>query len=325
MKAVLARTFGPIESLVVGELPDPVVSAGQVVIEVAAAGVNYPDLLVVGGKYQILPQPPFIPGKEASGVVMAVGTDVATCRVGDRVMALVEHGAYCQRLLAPAANCFVLPESMEMNEAAAFGLTLQTAYFALVVRGALTSGETVLVTGAAGGVGMACIQLAHALGATVIAGVSSQEKAAAARAAGADHVIDLSGEGLRDRIRNDVRALTGGKGADVICEVVGGDVFNGACARWPGAAASWCWGSPAAAFRRSRPIICCSRIFPSLDCTGATTGSGIPSGCAAVTKFCSTYIGKDCSAPRFQLLTLSSKWWKRCGSCATGWSKARSF
>ena len=236
MKAVIARSFGPIESLVVEELPDPVVGHGQVVIDVAAAGVNYPDLLVVGGKYQILPQPPFIPGKEAAGVVLAVGPDVATCRVGDRVMALVEHGAYCQRLLAPAANCFVLPEDMGMNEAAAFGLTLQTAYFALVARGGLTSGETVLVTGAAGGVGMACAQLARALGATVIAGVSSQEKAAAARAAGADHVIDLSGEGLRDRIRNDVRALTGGKGADVICEVVGGDVFNG-CLRalaWSG-------------------------------------------------------------------------------------------
>jgi NADPH2:quinone reductase len=180
MKAVIARSFGPIESLVVAELPNPVVGPGQAVIDVVAAGVNYPDLLVVGGKYQILPQPPFTPGKEAAGVVLAVGSGVTTCRVGDRVMAFVEHGAYCQRLLAPAANCFVLPESMGMNEAAAFGLTLQTAYFALAVRAGLKSGETVLVTGAAGGVGMACVQLARALGATVIAGVSSQASHAGA-------------------------------------------------------------------------------------------------------------------------------------------------
>jgi NADPH2:quinone reductase len=236
MMAVIAHSFGSIESLVVGELPDPVAGPGQVVIDVAAAGVNYPDLLVVGGKYQILPQPPFTPGKEAAGVVLAVGAGVDTCRVGDRVMALVEHGAYCQRLLAPAANCFVLPESMGTTEAAAFGLTLQTAYFALVVRAGLMAGETVLVTGAAGGVGMACVQLARALGATVIAGVSSPEKAAVARASGAAHVIDLSGEGLHDRIRQEVRALTDGKGADVICEVVGGDVFDG-CLRalaWSG-------------------------------------------------------------------------------------------
>lgn len=236
MKAVVARSFGPIESLEIAELPDPVAGPGQVVIDVAAAGVNYPDLLVVGGKYQILPQPPFTPGKEAAGVVSAVGADVDTCRVGDRVMALVEHGAYCQRLLSPAANVFVLPESMDMIEAGGFGLTLQTAYFALVVRGGLTAGETVLVTGAAGGVGLACVQLARALGATVIAGVSSPEKADIARAAGAAHVVYLAGDNLRNRIREDVRALTDGKGADVICEVVGGDVFDG-CLRalaWSG-------------------------------------------------------------------------------------------
>jgi len=236
MKAVVARAFGSIESLEVADWPDPVASAGQVVIAVAGAGVNYPDLLVVGGKYQILPQPPFIPGKEAAGVVLAVGDGVDTCRVGDRVMALVEHGAYCQRLLAPAANCFVLPETMDMTEAAGFAMMFQTAYFALVVRAGLMPGETVLVTGGAGGVGLACIQLARALGAKVIAGVSSAEKAAVVRAVGASHVIDLAGEGLRDRIRSDVRALTDGKGADVVCEVVGGEVFDG-CLRaltWSG-------------------------------------------------------------------------------------------
>lgn len=236
MKAVVARSFGPIEALEIAELPDPVTGPGQAVIDVIAAGVNYPDLLVVGGKYQILPSPPFTPGKEAVGIVSAVGAGVDTCRIGDRVMALVEHGAYCQRLVAPAANVFVLPDGMDWVEAAGFGLTLQTAYFALVVRGDLKAGETVLVTGAAGGVGLACVQLAHALGAKVIAGVSSPEKADVARNAGAGHVIYLTGDNLRNRIREDVRALTDGKGADVICEVVGGDVFDG-CLRalaWSG-------------------------------------------------------------------------------------------
>lgn len=228
MKAVLARAFGPIETLEVAELPDPTPGPGQVVVDVAAAGVNFPDLLVVGAKYQILPTPPFIPGKEAAGVVSAVGADVTTCAVGDRVLALVEHGAYCERLLAPAANCFVLPDGMSLTEAAGFALTYQTAWFALVTRGGLRPGETVLVTGAAGGVGLACVSLARALGATVIAGVSSPAKGEVARAGGAHHVIDLSQDGLRDRIRQEVRALTGGTGADVVCEVVGGDVFDGA-------------------------------------------------------------------------------------------------
>ena len=236
MKAVVARSFGPIESLEIADLPDPVPGPGEVVTDVVAAGVNYPDLLVVGGKYQILPKPPFTPGKEAAGIVSSVGLGVDTCRVGDRAIVLVEHGAYCERLLAPAANVFVIPENMDMIEAAGFALTLQTAYFALVVRAGLAAGESVLVTGAAGGVGLACVQLAHALGATVIAGVSNTQKGDVARAAGAAHTIDLAGNNLRDRIRHDVRALTNGKGADVICEVVGGDVFDG-CLRalaWSG-------------------------------------------------------------------------------------------
>lgn len=228
MKAVLARSFGPIENLEVAELPDPAPGPGEVVVDVAAAGVNYPDLLVVGGKYQILPTPPFIPGKEAAGVVSAVGEGVDTCRVGDRVLALVEHGAYCERLRAPAANCFVLPEAMGTIEASVFALTYQTAWFALVTRAAMRPGDAVFVTGAGGGVGSACVALARALGGQVIAGVSTPEKAALARAAGAHHVIDLSQDNLRDRIREEVRAVTGGKGADVICEVVGGDVFDGA-------------------------------------------------------------------------------------------------
>src|SRR3974377_747262 len=212
MKAVVARAFGPIEKLEVAELPNPVAGPNQVVIDVTAAGVNYPDLLVVGGKYQILPKPPFTPGKEAAGIVSSVGPGVAPCRVGDRAIVLVEHGAYCERLLAPAANVFVIPENMDMIEAAGFARTLQPAYFALVVRAGLAAGESVLVTGAAGGVGLACVQLAHALGATVIAGVSNTQKGDVARAAGAAHTIGLAGDNIRDRIGPDVPAAHTRKG-----------------------------------------------------------------------------------------------------------------
>lgn len=228
MKAVVAHAFGAIEALRLQEWPDPVPGPGEVVVDVMAAGVNFPDLLVTGGQYQILPTPPFIPGKEAAGIVSAVGGGVQTCAIGDRVLVLVESGAYCERLLAPQANCFVLPRQMDFLEAAGFALAFQTAHFALVDRANLQAGEVVLVTGAAGGVGLGCVQLAKALGARVLAGVSTADKGRVARAAGADAVIDLSQPDLRNAIREDVRALTDGRGADVVLEIVGGDVFDGA-------------------------------------------------------------------------------------------------
>jgi len=228
MKAVVAHAFGAIEQLRLEDWPDPLPGPGEVVIDVVAAGVNYPDLLVTGGRYQILPTPPFIPGKEAAGVVSAVGAGVHTCASGDRVLAMVESGAYCERLRAPQANCFVLPARMGWLEAAGFALAFQTAHFALVERAQLQPGETVLVTGAAGGVGLACVQLAKALGARVLAGVGTPDKGRVAQAAGADAVVDLARADLRDALRADVRALSGGRGADVILDVVGGDVFDAA-------------------------------------------------------------------------------------------------
>lgn len=227
MKAVVAHAFGAIEELRLEEWPDPAPGPGEVVVDVVAAGVNFPDLLVTGGLYQILPTPPFIPGKEAAGIVSALGDGVRSCAVGDRVSLLVEHGAWCERVRAPQANCFVLPSRMGFEEAAGFSLVFQTAHFALVDRASLRPGESVFVTGAAGGLGLACVQLAKALGARVIAGVSTEEKGRVARAAGADEVVDLSGPALKDSIRDDVRAATGGKGADVVLEIVGGDVFDG--------------------------------------------------------------------------------------------------
>lgn len=228
MKAVMVSVLGAIEDLSVVDLTDPVPGPGEVLVAVVAAGVNYPDLLVVQGRYQNRPPLPFIPGKEAAGIVQAVGSGVDSCQAGDRVLVFVEYGAYCEQLVAPESSCFVVPDEMDLVEAAAFGLAYQTAYFALVERAALKAGETVLVTGAAGGVGLACVQLARALGARVIAAVSSSEKAELAKSAGADSVVDLSPGNLRDLIRDEVRTLTNGKGADVVCEIVGGDVFDGA-------------------------------------------------------------------------------------------------
>lgn len=228
MRAVVAHAFGAVEGLRLQDWPDPVPGPGEVVIDVMAAGVNFSDLLVTGGRYQILPTPPFIPGEEAAGIVRSVGEEVHHCAVGDRVLAVVESGAYGERLRAPQSNCFVLPPRMDFLEAAGFALVFQTAHLALVDRANLQPGEAVLVTGASGGVGLACVQLAKALGARVLAGTSRADKARVVRAAGADAIVDLSGADPGNSMRDAVHALTGGKGVDVVAEIVGGDVFEGA-------------------------------------------------------------------------------------------------
>lgn len=228
MKAVLVREFGAPETLRVEDIPVPVQRAGEVLIDVYAAGVNFPDMLVMAGRYQILPQRPFVPGKECAGVVRAVGGAVTTVQPGDRVLAWMEHGAFAEVAVAPQANCFVLPAAMSYAEAACFGLVYQTAHFALVTRAAVRAGEVVLVTGATGGVGLAAVQLGKALGATVIAAVSTAEKAAIAKQHGADATVDASAPDLRDSLREQVRGATGGRGADVVIDQVGGDVFDAA-------------------------------------------------------------------------------------------------
>src|SRR5688572_7445821 len=190
MKALLVRQFGALDGLVIEERPTPQPAEGQVLIDVHAAGVNFPDLLVIQGKYQFLPALPFSPGKECAGVVRSVGTGVTQLEPGNRVLAQVEFGAYAQQVATKAVNCHVIPPAMSFPEAAAMGLTYMTAHFALVERARMQPGETVLVTGAAGGVGLATVQVAKALGATVLAAVSTADKAAAAKANGADHIID---------------------------------------------------------------------------------------------------------------------------------------
>jgi NADPH2:quinone reductase len=220
MRAALVEDFGPPKSLVTGELPDPVAGEGEVLIEVAAAGVNFPDILVVAGSYQILPERPFSPGKEVAGTVRAVGAGVDTFAVGDRVLAQVEHGGYAELVAVPEPQVVALPDGVPFTDAAAFGLGTITAHFALVRRAQLQAGEVVLVTGAGGGVGSAGVQIAKALGATVIAVAQDETRAALAKEQGADHVL-LAGGALKD----EVFALTGGHGADVVLEMVGGDVF----------------------------------------------------------------------------------------------------
>jgi len=235
MKALVVKQFGAPETLVIEERPTPVPGTGEVLVDVHAVGVNFPDLMVIAGTYQILPPLPFIPGKECAGIVNSVGPCVTLVKPGDRVMVLIEYGAFAQQVVAKQVNCHAIPDAMSFPEAAAMGLSYMTAYFALVERAQLKRGETVLVTGAAGGVGLAAVQLAKALGATVLAAVDSPQKAAVAKANGAEHVIDTTVADLRNALREEVFAATAKRGADVILDQVGGELFD-ACLR----AIAWC-------------------------------------------------------------------------------------
>src|SRR4051812_45577353 len=226
MKALLVHEHGPIESLQLGEAPDPVPKVGEVLVDVRAASINFPDLLVIGGTYQKLPARPFSPGKDFAGVVAAVGEGVTKCKPGDRVSAQIEFGAYAEKCVVRAANCHRIPDSMSFADAAAMGLTYLTAHFSLNERARYQPGETVLVNGAAGGVGIAAIQVAKAQGATVVASVSSEKKADLARAHGADHVVRTDVPHLNESFRKQVFDAVGNRGVDIIIDPVGGDVFN---------------------------------------------------------------------------------------------------
>jgi len=226
MRAVIVREVGPADTHRVEEVADPVPGPGQVVVDLHAIGVNYPDMLVVEGKYQLLPPTPFSPGKEGAGVVSALGEGVTGLRVGERVSLQTEYGAYAQRIAVRAATVYPMPESIGFEEAAALGLTYQTAHFALRERAALVPGESVLVTGASGGVGLAAVELAKAMGARVLAGVTSEAKGRLALEHGADAAVDLSAENLRESLRDQVARALGGGGVDVVVDNVGGEAFT---------------------------------------------------------------------------------------------------
>ena len=199
---------------------------GEVVVQNAAIGVNFPDLLVISGDYQIRPALPFSPGKECSGTVIKVGEGVSNLHEGDRVLVQVEYGAYAEQVRAPALSCYRLPEDMGFARAITLGLTYQTAWFALRDRAHVAGGETVLVTGASGGVGLATVQIAKAFGAMVIAGVRSDAQAAFVRKHGAEQLVRLDDPDLRDSLKDHVLKMTHDHGADVIVETVGGHVFD---------------------------------------------------------------------------------------------------
>jgi NADPH2:quinone reductase len=228
MRAIVVDGFGPPEQLRVDEVAEPTPRADEVLVAVHAAPVNYVDLLVIGGNYQFLPPFPFIPGKGPAGVVVALGKDVTSLCVGDRVLAMAEQGGYAEAVTVRADQCYRLPAAMSFTEGASLSLVYDTAWFALRDRARLESGETVLVLGASGGVGRAAIQLGHAMGARVLAGILRPEWAACVRAAGADAVIDLSAPDLRDSLRAQVYAVTEGCGADIILDPLGGAIFEAA-------------------------------------------------------------------------------------------------
>ena len=222
MKAVLCKTLGPARDLVLEDVASPQPRKNEILLDVQAAGVNFPDTLIIEGKYQFQPPLPFSPGGEAAGVVAAVGEKAGAFKVGDRVMALTGWGAFAEQVAVPFYNVLPIPASMDFTTAAAFGMTYGTSMHALRQRGQLQAGETLLVLGASGGVGLAAVEIGKAMGARVIAAASSAEKLAVAKAAGADELIDYSQANLREEIKR----LTGGQGVDVIYDPVGGELFE---------------------------------------------------------------------------------------------------
>ncbi|MDA9451212.1 MULTISPECIES: NADPH:quinone oxidoreductase family protein [unclassified Bradyrhizobium] len=222
MKAIVCRRFGPIEELRWEDISRPALGSRQVRVAVKVASLGFMDVLMAQGLYQLKPDLPYTPGACGAGEVVEVGSEVREVAPGDRVSFLNYFGAFAEEVVTDVNTVVALPPSLDFEQAATFRLTYSPAYFALVERVNLRSGETLLVTGAAGGVGMAAIRLGKALGATVIASIGSDGKRDAVLRAGADHVINYSTEDLRTV----VKSLTAGKGADVILDVVGGDVFD---------------------------------------------------------------------------------------------------
>ena len=220
MRALLCKQFGPPETLVVEDIAAPEIGPDDVRIDVQAAAVNFPDSLIIENKYQTKPELPFSPGGELAGVVSAVGDNVNHVAVGDDVIAFTTYGAFAEQVAAPADRVIPMPPGVDHVTASAFVMTYGTTYHALADRAALQSGESLLVLGASGGVGLAAIEIGKALGAHVIAAASSTEKLDVCREHGADEVINYVDEDLKDAIK----ARTDGKGVDVVYDPVGGDM-----------------------------------------------------------------------------------------------------
>jgi NADPH2:quinone reductase len=225
MKAVVVLAFGDVDSARFEEVVDPRPGVGQILVDAKAVDVNFPDILYIEGRYQDRPELPFSPGLGATGRVAEVGAGVEAFSPGQRVLVLPRYGAYAEKVLVAANECFPLPADVPFDIGAALGLVYQTAFFALIDRGKLAAGDVVLVLGASGGVGMAAIQLARAMGArSVIAATRGSDGADFVRKVGADVVVDSSAENLRTRFRAAVLEQSSGHGADVVIDPVGGDV-----------------------------------------------------------------------------------------------------
>ena len=222
MKAILCKEHGDPEVLVLEDIAEPALAKGQVRIAVRACGVNFPDVLMVAGKYQMQPTMPFAPGAELAGEVVETAEGVTHVQPGQRVLAMTGFGGMAEQVCVPSHQVMPIPDDMPYETAAAFMLTYGTSYHALKQRAQLQADETLLVLGAAGGVGLAAVELGHLLGAKVIAAASSAEKLEIAREYGASMSIDYVSDNLKDRVRE----LTSGKGADVIVDPVGGDLFD---------------------------------------------------------------------------------------------------
>ncbi|MGE0661240.1 MAG: NADPH:quinone oxidoreductase family protein [Reyranellaceae bacterium] len=232
MKAMLCTTYGPPESLKLTEVPSKPVGKGQVRVAIHASGVNFPDTLIIQGKYQFKPEMPFAPGHEVAGDVTEVGEGVTAFKKGDRVIGMTGHGGYADEVVVDVGSLLKMPDNMSYIDGAAFTMTYGTSYYALKQRGELKPGETLLVLGAAGGVGLAAVELGKLMGAKVLAAAGSDEKLELTKKYGAEGLINYSKEKIRDRVKE----MTDGKGADVIYDAVGGDAFDEAirCINWLG-------------------------------------------------------------------------------------------
>jgi len=224
MKAVLCKAYGPPESLVIEDVEPLRPGRGQVVVSVKACGVNFPDTLIVQGKYQFKPPLPFSPGNEVAGIIKEVGEGVAHVKVGDRVIAFTGHGGFAEEVVTDATKISKMPDNIGFAPAATFTMVYGTAYHALKDRAHLTSNETLLVLGASGGVGLAAVELGKMMGAHVIAAASTDEKLKVCKQYGADELINYATEDLKERVKK----LTVGNGVDVVCDPVGGNYSEAA-------------------------------------------------------------------------------------------------
>lgn len=222
MRALVCKAYGPPESLVIEERDDPVAADGQVLIDVAAAGINFPDILSIAGTYQVKTPTPFVPGNEAAGIVAAVGANVSHYAIGDKVIITTRGDAFAEKCVADEMTTMPLPEGLNFEQGAGFAVAYGTSYHALKQSAKLQPGETVLVLGAAGGVGITAVEIAKSMGARVIAAASTAEKLEFAVAAGADETINYSAVPLKETIKE----LTDGKGADVVYDPVGGELAD---------------------------------------------------------------------------------------------------